>query len=74
MTTDARLRHALAALRQAATLLRDAANLGTLDDYTRNGLLDQANHLDSEVERTGSLRYFANQHMAAVRAEKLKRA
>ena len=74
LTTHARLRHARAALRQAATLLRDAANLGTMSNETRSDFLAVAHFIDSDTSLTERLAVLANRDLEAVRANKRKRA
>lgn len=74
LTTSARLRHARAALRQAATLLRDAANLGTMSNETRRAFVAAALNLDAEALGTMLLETRANRDLDTVRARKHRRA
>lgn len=73
LTTDARLRHARAALRQAATLLRDAATLGTVSPLVAGMLRQLANDCEESAVYAAGLRIQCARDLDAVRAAKRKR-
>jgi hypothetical protein len=74
LTTSARLRHARAALKQAATLLRDAATFGTVDDALRRDMVLRAMDAVDLSVWVSSFRVRASKHLSAVRAAKRRRA
>jgi hypothetical protein len=75
MTTDARLRAAKRAILQAATLLREAASLGTMAYGTRTSLLWLATDLRNVYAVNVSVvRGQCNRDLDAVRHSKKRRA
>lgn len=75
MTTDARLRAAKRAILQAATLIENAANLGTVAYGTRTSLLWLARDLrDVYVVNVSMVRAQCNRDLDAVRCGKKRRA
>ena len=73
MTTDQRLRAAKRALLQAATLLQDAAALGTMTEDTRGMLLASAVDYRAEARWCVGLRSRCNRDLDDVRQAKRKR-
>ena len=75
LTTHARLRHARAALLQARTLLREAANLGGGLSPLTQGLLRQlANECQESAVYARGLAIQCAKDLDAVRAAKRRRA
>lgn len=74
LTTDQRLRHAIAALRQAATLVREASRLGGgLVEATRLRLQLEALAIDVEVRHLERRRADCNRDLQNAR-ERRRRA
>jgi hypothetical protein len=74
MTTDARLRAAKRAILQAATLLREAASLGTMAEGTRYSAMWLARDLrDVYAHNVSEVRAQCNRDLDAVRKAKRKR-
>ena len=75
MTTDARLRAAKRALLQAATLLHEAALLGTMGDRTREAITIMSCDLrDFHAKYVKEFRAQCNRDLDAVRQGKKRRA
>jgi hypothetical protein len=75
MTTDARLRAAKRAILQAATLLREAASMGTMAEGTRLSLVWLTHDLREVYARNVSeVRAQCNRDLDAVRRGKKRRA
>lgn len=75
LSTDQRLRAAKRAILQAATLLREAASFGTMNQGTRYSAMWLARDLrDVYAHNVSEVRAQCNRDLDAVRREKKRRA